>query len=67
MKIYILDNSPDKLKYAELFFYGCEDVECISVKVSTGAVQRKKERTKTPLQTTGFARFKHIQTRLSNR
>ena len=29
MKIYIIDNSPDKLKYAELFFYGCDDVECV--------------------------------------
>ena len=29
MKIYIIDHSHDKLKYAELYFYGCEDVECV--------------------------------------
>ena len=38
-----------------------------SVKVSTGSVQCKKERTKAPLQATDLARFKHIQAGLSNR
>ena len=37
----------------------CHDFpEIFSVKVSTGSVQSKKERTKTPPQTTGFARLK---------
>ena len=29
MKIYIIDHSKDKLKYAELYFYGCDNVECV--------------------------------------
>ena len=29
MKIYIIDCSKDKLKYAELYFYDCDDVECV--------------------------------------
>lgn len=29
MKIYIIDHSKDKLQYAELYFYGCNDVECV--------------------------------------
>ena len=29
MKIYIIDHSPNMLKYVQLYFYGYEDVECI--------------------------------------
>ena len=29
MKIYIIDNDFDKLKYAQLYFHGYEDVECV--------------------------------------
>ena len=29
MKIYIIDHSKEKLKYAELYFCGCDNVECV--------------------------------------
>ena len=35
MKIYIIDRTWDKLKYAQLYFYGCDDVECVCESLDT--------------------------------
>ena len=29
MKIYIIDQSFDKIKYAKVYFHGCDNVECV--------------------------------------